>query len=190
MFDHVVILDEPLACPVGHSLAGLQTKSFADPSMSTYLIRQGRVFRTVRGSWSDDDEDARSAWRILKGDGAASHETLYRLDPVVPPRDLSTYTHCAHCEPVLVRSDGASLWGDVVHEHRLFVEFALSFTESEPMRVERITGGREELADELRRSGLRVLEDDAPLAVAHREIQRARQGSTLASRARSKRRRL
>jgi hypothetical protein len=58
MFDHVVILDEPLACPVGHSLAGLQTKSFADPSMSTYLIRQDRVFRcyaaTSRGKRSRD----------------------------------------------------------------------------------------------------------------------------------------
>jgi hypothetical protein len=31
--------------------------------------------------------------------------------------------------------------------------------------------------DELRRNGLRVLEDDAPLAVAHREIQRARESA-------------
>jgi hypothetical protein len=31
--------------------------------------------------------------------------------------------------------------------------------------------------EELRRSGLRVLSDDDPLAVAHREIQRARRES-------------
>ena len=41
MFDNVVILDETLAFPAGHRLAGLQTKSFDDPSMSTYLIRDG-----------------------------------------------------------------------------------------------------------------------------------------------------
>jgi len=44
------------------------------------------------------------------------------------------------------------------------------------MRVARVTGDRDELMEELRRDGLRVLEDDAPLALAHREIQRAKRG--------------
>lgn len=176
MFDHVVMLDEPLACPAGHPLAGLQTKSFPDPSMSTYLIAGDRVVRTAGRSWRDDgDEDERSAWRIT-GDEAV-HETHYRLEPVSPPADLCVYSHCARCEPVLVRTDRASLWGDIVQEHRLFVEFSLQFPEGEPMRVRRVTGNRDELVDELRRSGLRVLEDDAPLALAHREIQRARRES-------------
>jgi len=69
------------------------------------------------------------------------------------------------------------MWGDIVQEHRLFVEFSLQFPEGEPMRVKRVTGGREDLMGELRRAGLRVLEDDDPLAVAHREIQRARRES-------------
>ena len=50
------------------------------------------------------------------------------------------------------------------------------------MRVRRITGGREELMEDLPRAGLRVLEDDDPLAVAHREIQHARRESTGGSR--------
>lgn len=173
MFDHVVILDEPLTCPAGHSVGGLQTKSFSEPSMSTYLIDKGRVVRAARSAWHDDiGEDERSAWRI-RGDEVI-HETLHRLEPVSPPAAVSVYSHCARCEPVLVRTDRASLWGDIVHEHRLFVEFSLQFSEGEPMRVRRVTGDREALMDELRQTGLLVLADNDPLAVAHREIQRAR----------------
>jgi len=176
MYDNVVMLDEPLACPSGHPLGGLQTKSFCDPSMSTFLIRGDRVVRAAGRSWRDEgDEDERSAWRIA-GDEAV-HETWYRLEPVAPPAEVCVYSHCAHCEPVLVRTDRASMWGDIVQEHRLFVEFSLQFPEGEPMRVKRVTGGREDLMEELRRAGLHVLEDDDPLAVAHREIQRARRES-------------
>jgi len=174
MFDNVVILDEPLACPAGHLLGGLQTKSFRDPSLSTYLIGGDRVVRAAGRSWRDES-DERSAWRIT-GDEAV-HETRYRLERVSPPADVCVYSHCALCEPVLVRVDRASTWGDIVQEHRLFVEFSLRFSEGEPMRVKRVTGGREELMEDLRRAGLRVLEDDDPLAVAHREIQRARRES-------------
>ncbi|GMR21951.1 MAG: hypothetical protein BMS9Abin37_0274 [Acidobacteriota bacterium] len=94
-FDNVVMLDEPLTCPVGHPLAGLQTKSFPDPSMSTYLIRRDRVVRAARGSWRDDDEDERSAWRVSGSGDAAVHETVYQLEPVTPPADVSAYTHRA-----------------------------------------------------------------------------------------------
>ena len=176
MYDHVVVLDEPLACPAGHPLSGLQTKSFPDPSMSTYLIRKDRVVRAAhRWGRHGADEDEWSAWRIA-GD-TAIHETHYRLEPVLPPADVRVYSDCTHCEPVLVRTDGTTLFGDVVQEHRLFVEFSLHFAEGEPMRLRRVTGDRNALMDELRRAGLRVLEDDEPLAVAHHEIQRARRES-------------
>ena len=136
MFDNVVILGEPLACPAGHPLGGLQTKSFRDPSLTTYLIEGDRVVRTLGRSWNDEsDEDERSAWRVA-GDEAV-HETHYRLEPVSPPADVYVYSHCAHCEPVLVRVDRASTWGDIVHEHRVFVEFSLQFPEGEPKRVTR-----------------------------------------------------
>lgn len=180
MFDHVVVLDEPLTCPAGHPVAGLQTKSFPDPSMSTYLVQRGRLVRADT-RWSrgdadaDADEDEREAWRI-DGDEAV-RETHYRLEPVTPPGDLRVYSHCEVCEPVLTRTDRVSLWGDVVGEHRLFVEYALTFPEHQPMAAERVTGDREALKDELRHNGLRVLEDDEALAVAHREIRRARQES-------------
>ena len=134
------------------------------------------MVRAAGRGWRDEsDEDERSAWRIT-GDEAV-HETRYRLERVSPPAEVRVYSHCAHCEPVLVRTDRTSLWGDIVQEHRLFVEFTLQFPEGEPMRVKPVTGGRKDLMEDLRRAGLRVLEDDDPLAVAHREIQRARRES-------------
>lgn len=181
MFDHVVVLDEPFSCPVGHVLTDLQTKSFPDPSMSTYLIHRDLVLRTAGRAWSDGDaEDERSSWRIAGEE--AVHETRYRLEPVSPPAEVNVYTHCDHCEPVLVRTDRASLWGDVVQEHRPFVELVLRFSEGEPISVHRVSGDRAALEEDLRRSGVRVLADDEPLAIAHREIQRARQAEKRTSR--------
>ena len=78
------------------------------------------------------------------------------------------------------RTDGVTLWGDIVQEHRLFVEFVLRFPEGAPMRVKRVSSDRLRLADDLRRMGLLVLEDDDPLAVAHREILRAKRESARA----------
>jgi len=49
-----------------------------------------------------------------------------------------------------------------------------TFREGEPVNIERVSGDRLALVEELRRTGLRVLADDDPLAVAHREIKRAR----------------
>jgi len=62
MFDNVVILDEPLACPAGHPLGGLQTKSFRDPSLSTYLIGGDRVVRAPNGGSSSKPETV-TRWR-------------------------------------------------------------------------------------------------------------------------------
>jgi hypothetical protein len=51
----------------------------------------------------------------------------------------------------------------------------MTFREGEPLKVERVSGDRDALVEELRRAGLRVLSDDDPLAIAHREIKRARE---------------
>ncbi len=87
-FDNVVILDEPLACPAGHPLSGLQTKSFHDPSMSTYLIRGDLVLRAAGRSWrNDSDEDERSLWRIgRRGDSRDSISARTRLSAARPLR--------------------------------------------------------------------------------------------------------
>jgi hypothetical protein len=171
MFDNVVFLDQQPSCPAGHLVGGFQTKSFPEPSMSTYLVRGGRVFLAERGPWEDEDE--RSAWRISGGE--AIYERRHSLSPVSPPSEVFVYSRCSECEPVLVRSDYPRSWGDIVDERRLSVDFRLTFREGEPVKVERVSGDRAALVEELRRAGLRVLSDDDPLEVAHREIKRARE---------------
>jgi hypothetical protein len=174
MFDTVVFLGQQLSCPAGHSLGAFQTKSFPDPSMSTYLIEGGRVVHAVRGPWGDEDKG--SAWRI-SGDEAI-HESRHTLEPVSPQAEVRIYSDCAECEPVLIRVDPARSWGDIVHERRLSVDFCLRFLDEQSMQIERVTGDRQDLLEELQRTGERVLQDDDPLAVAHREIKRARSEST------------
>jgi hypothetical protein len=171
MYDNVVFLDQPPRCPAGHPVGGFQTKSFPDPSMSTYLVQGGRVVLAERGPWEDEDE--RSAWRISGGE--VIHERRYALKPVSPPSEVLIYSCCPECEPVLVRVDHPRAWGDIVEERRLEVDIRLTFREGEPAKVERVSGDRGALVEELRRAGLRVLSDDDPLAIAHREIKRARE---------------
>lgn len=172
LFDTVVLLDQKLTCLAGHSVGVFQTKSFPEPSMSTYLVEEGRLVRAAPSSWGDEDE--RSAWRISGNE--AIHERCYALEPVSLPFEVDMYTHCHACEPILVRVEAARAWGDIVHEHRVPVDFRLTLSEGGPLRIERVSGDREQLLEELRRDGLRVLGDDDPLAVAHREIRRARDG--------------
>lgn len=64
--------------------------------------------------------------------------------------------------------------GDLVDERRLWVEFRATFGPDQPRRIERTSGTREDLVTELREEGLRVMRDDEPLAIAHREVRAAR----------------
>jgi hypothetical protein len=55
-----------------------------------------------------------------------------------------------------------------------WVEFRATFGTDYSRRIERTSGTRDDLATELREDGLRVMRDDEPLAIAHREIRAAR----------------
>lgn len=172
MFDHVVVLDETLRCPHGHQVDGFQTKSFADPSMATYLIEGSRVYLVARGGLLDSDEAVAGRWRL---DGnEAVFQQRHRAEPVVPPAEILFYTACAECPPVLIRCDRPRAWGDLIDERFLWVEFRAVFDPNGMRHVERTSGTRDDLIVELREEGLRVMRDDEPLAIAHREIRAAR----------------
>jgi hypothetical protein len=172
MFDSVFIVDAPwLLCPEGHALRSFQTKDLAQPSMNTYLLCQGRLC-LARAEPGADDEDS-LGWRI-QGDRAI-HERRYQLQEVRPEQALHIYATCTECEPVLVRSAATDIWGDIVREHALFVDFRLTFRAGEPPRIERQSGSREQLKNELRARGVFVLGDADPLAVAHRTLKKARE---------------
>ena len=74
-----------------------------------------------------------------------------------------------------MRTDRPSVWGDIVSEHNVFVDFRVTSRPAEPLQIERESGTREDLKQELRARGLFVLEDTEPLAIAHRELTRARE---------------
>ena len=174
MFDTVIFLDGAarIRCADGHRIRSLQTKDLEEPSMSTYLVHDGRLYlaMSIERRWSADEA---SGWR-LEGERAI-REHRFELREVEAPR-IRIYGHCDECEPLLVRSDRASFLGDFVTEHKLFVDFRLSFRRGEPLQVERESGARDDLGNELRARGLYVLRDDEPLAMAHREIKRLRAG--------------
>jgi hypothetical protein len=73
-----------------------------------------------------------------------------------------------------VRRDHASTWGDLIDERQLWVEFRATFGPGGVRQLERTSGTRDDLITELRREGLRVIRDDEPLAIAHRELRAAR----------------
>jgi hypothetical protein len=175
MFDTVIVVDElpGLSCPEGHVLRSFQTKDLDQPSMATYLLHGGSLFLAASDEkWSDYDEAI--GWRI---DGAqATREHRYELREVSAKRTVRVYAHCRECEPVLVRTEHATCLGDIVREHKLFVDFTLRFRPGEPVQFERTSGTRADLARDLRERA-HVLNDNDPLAVAHREIKRTQAAS-------------
>ncbi len=176
MFDNVVVLDETLCCPQGHPVGSFQTKSFADASMATYLVEGPHVYRVSSARFEGADDSAEEHW-ILEG-----HEAVFRrrhaVEPVVPLPEIVFYTSCDECPPVLVRCDHARMWGDLVGERQLWVEFRATFSVGGLRSIERTSGTRDDLVTELRKEGLRVIVDDEPLAIAHRELRAARHATT------------
>ena len=113
---------------------------------------------------------------MKRGKKMGMFDTVIILDEerVDAPGDIVFYTSCRECTPVLVRRDRQSAWGDLIDEHQLWVEFRVRFDADGLRHIERTSGTRDELMTELREEGLRVMRDDEPLAIAHREIRAAR----------------
>lgn len=127
----------------------------------------------VARSGLGDSNDAEAAHWLLEGDEAVFRRR-HAVEAIVPPREIFFYTSCNECTPVLVRCDHPRMWGDLIEERQLWVEFRATFDPGGQRRIERTSGTRDDLVTELRQNGLRVMRDDEPLAIAHREIRAAR----------------
>jgi hypothetical protein len=174
MFDSVSFLDRviELRCPHGHALRSFQTKDFDEPSMNMYLVHDGRLYLAVSsGVWHSEGEEEK--WRLEADEAIREHR--FKLREIRGPLTVRAYGNCTGCDPILVRTGEPGLFGDIVTEHAVFVDFRLTFRPEAPTRVERTSGNRDELKAELRRRGVYVLEDDEPLAIAHREMKKARE---------------
>lgn len=143
------------------------------PSMNTYLVRDGRLY-LARPQDPRGDEGA-SSWRLEGHQAVQEHHFSLKL--IDGPRSVRVYGTCQQCPPVLVRTDGTTWLGDLVDEREVFVDLLLTFRPGEPLQVERTSGTRDELKQDLRARGLYVLEDHEALAVAHQEVKRARERS-------------
>jgi hypothetical protein len=150
--------------------------------MDTYLVNRGGVHRVARSMLADSDEEAVEHWRIEGGE--ALFQRRHSLATITGPREIVFYTTCHQCTPVLVRRDHATVWGDLIDERQLWVEFRATVIPGEPPRIERTSGTRADLIAELREEGIRVMRDDEPLAVAHQELRAARAESSGARRSR------
>lgn len=172
MSDTVIIL-EPLArlrCPEGHELDSFRTKGFFNPGCCTYLVNDTKVFLATTLLRVHAES---LGWRV--NPPVAVREHHYQLREVEPPRKLRIYGTCDSCAPVLARNEAPAAWGDIVIEHPLFVDFELTFRPGEPLQVERVSGDRDALKRELRTGGAYVLDDDDPLATAHRTLRLVRE---------------
>ena len=125
----------------------------------------------ARSGLGDSDDAAEARW-LLEGNEAVFRRR-HAVEPIVPPREILFYTSCDECTPVLVRGDHRRMWGDLIEERQLWVEFRATF-DPDVRHIERTSGTRDDLVTELREDGHRVIRDDELLAIAHREIRAAR----------------
>jgi hypothetical protein len=143
-----------------------------DQDVPDDLVEGPRVYRVVRSGLGDSNDTEAAHW-LLEGNEAVFRRR-HAVESIVPPREIYFYTSCDECTPVLVRCDHPRVWGDLIEERQLWVEFRATFDPDGLRHIERTSGTRDDLGTELREDGLRVMRDDEPLAIAHRETRAAR----------------
>ena len=146
------------ACAAGHALRELQTKDL-ECVLALYAVHQEQLYRagTTSGETALPRDDGRL--RLVREQIA---------EPVALTAEVTAYTHCDDCRPVLYLRDTNSTWGDYVHERHPWCEWRLVFVAGaldrrEVVRVET----REMVAHQLRQEGLEVLDDNDRLARLH-----------------------
>jgi hypothetical protein len=170
--DTAVFVDHAaaLSCPHGHALHSFQTRDLDGPPAATYLVQGGRLYLAEATDGRPPAEGSPEVWRIEAA--AVVREQRFTLREISAPSALRIYGNCPFCDPVLTGTLEPGCHEEVVQEHAVPVGFRLSFRPGEPLRVERTSGTRDDLELELLDRGVRVLDDDEPLALAHRTLKR------------------
>jgi hypothetical protein len=170
--DTAVFVDHlaALSCPRGHALHSFQTRDLDGPAKSTYLVQDDRLYLAEAADGRPPEEGAPEVWRIEAS--AVVREHRFTLREVKTPLTLRIYGSCPACDPVLARALEPELGEEVVKEHAVPVSFRLTLRPGEPVRIERTSGTRDDLELELLERGICVLDDDEPLALAHRALKR------------------
>jgi len=150
--------DDALLCPAGHALHDLQTKDL-ECAMAEYVVHRARLYRA--GTRSNETAQLREGGRLILS-------TQRTADPVALTTEVTAYTFCDHCRPVLYLRDDQSPWGDYVQERRPWCEWRLVFVAGALERRDAVrVDTREVVAEQLRKEGLEVLDDNDRLARLH-----------------------
>jgi hypothetical protein len=104
-------------CAAGHPLCELQTKDL-ECALGRYAVHHERLYRA--GTTSGETAHPRD-------DGRLSLLREQIAEPVALTAEVTAYTHCDDCRPVLYLRDTTSAWGDYVHERRPWCEWQLVF---------------------------------------------------------------
>jgi hypothetical protein len=144
-------------CAAGHRCGDLQTKDL-ECDLEVYAVYGDRLYRPAEGRTESAELDDRG--RLVLTETRVA-------EPASVSAELTAYSHCAECRPVLYLTEGA--WhGDAVQERRPWCEWRFVFRAGRLQRCEGVrVESREAVADALRREGLEVLNDDERLARLH-----------------------
>lgn len=160
MFDSIdVILDKdgvsPFRCAAGHNVFEFQTKDLND-LMDSYKIIGSRLYGPTakEGAWQ-------SVFEMVGAD------LIERMNRVYPPSkftgQLTVYTSCPECDPVVYENPGAS-WNGGVAERSVWCEYLATFKDG--LLIE-VAPEKLETRDEIRKATVGALSDDDRVAKKH-----------------------
>ena len=146
-------------CAAGHPVEDLQTKDL-ECALTVYSVLGDRLYRPAKGSAESVSLDERCSLILTETRVA---------EPTSISTELTAYTHCAECRPVLYLAHFA-LDRDCVQERRPWCEWRFVFRDGRLDRCDVVrVESRDTVAEALRREGLEVLADDERLARLHFE---------------------
>lgn len=150
-------------CAAGHPQTSTQTKDL-DCMMTHYMVNDKHLYEADRSEPKQITEVRAEGLSVTKS-------WVYPF--VTLTREVTVYTHCEECSPVVYESSQAGLWRDGVMTVQPWCEWVLVFregilTEVRPERVET----RDDIRKKLAEAGSSALPDDD--RVARRTIERWR----------------
>jgi len=164
-FDTFVFYSDPPKCAHGHELKSLQTKDLGS-LLRMYYVFQGQVFeQDLKAGWGCQAFPATSTFTpSLSGNMLVVRTTESFRAAELRQREISIYTHCDQCDPVVTENEAAS-WSGGVSETQPWCEFLLTVEGNKikeicPYRVE----SREDVKKKLKETGTVVLPDDDRVA--------------------------
>jgi hypothetical protein len=160
-YDTIVLAGnrDALLCAHGHEIRELQTKDLG-AEMNTYVVFDGSLYRTV-GDGIFGRAIQKDTYRL---EGELLIVTHEQQGTLATAAEVTAYTSCDACLPVLVERTGGS-W-DAIDDVHPWVQYVLRF---EGSRLMERRPDRLETRDDVRNKHPRAIPDDDRVAVRYFE---------------------